>query len=335
MKNNQEMKGFTNYARIDEKIKRRIMAHKDVIFIEKWPTICFEFHSLQMNSNNLPDDLNKEYHIGKILGQGACGVVYFAQNRKTCQPFALKYTDSEKDENTVQTILKEVSILTRLKHPSILQLFQVKTYTDSVAILIDFMQGGDLLSRIQSSKYLSENLTKFIFYQICCGVEYLHSQNVTHRDLKPENILLATTDRYTMVKVSDFGLSKCVTNNTVLQTQCGTRGYLAPEVKTAKYTNKVDIWSLGVILYNCFTGCYPFNYTQNHDNRNYKLCLHQDIWNDISNEGRNIVHETLNLNADERPSANALLTQRNWLSRDDTIVQRANDIINNPTNKLK
>lgn len=97
-----------NFERIDEKVKRRIMAHKDLIYIEKRPTICFEFHTFQMNSNNLPHELNRDYHIGHILGAGACGTVYCVQNRRTCQPFALKYTDNDGDENRVTSIQKEV-----------------------------------------------------------------------------------------------------------------------------------------------------------------------------------------------------------------------------------
>lgn len=313
---------FLNFTRIDDKIKRRILAHKDSIVIEKVPTIAFEFQSLQLTTNNLPDDINKAYHIGNELGRGGCGVVYFAQDRRTCQPFALKYSKSENDENSVQTIIREVDILTRLKHPCILELFDTKSYIDSVAIFLDFMKGGDLLSRIQTSGHFSESLTKFVFYQICCGVEYLHSQNVTHRDLKPENILLATTDQYTLVKVSDFGLSKRVNTNSVLQTQCGTPMYLAPEVRSAHYTNKVDIWSLGVILYNCLTSQYPFH-GSHHD---YKLTLNNKRFEQTSDEGQRIVRATLRMNAQDRPSAHDLLTTQ-WLSKSDESVLRACEIM--------
>lgn len=300
-----------------------------MIYIEKRPTICFEFQSLQRINNNLPDDINKEYHIGKELGQGACGTVYFAQNRKTCQPFALKYTSSTNNENMISIILKEVEILQRLKHPCILQLFKTKTYVDSVAIFLGFMQGGDLLTRIQQYGHFTETLTKFLFYQICCGIEYLHSQRITHRDLKPDNILLATTDRYTLVKVSDFGLSKCVNTNTILQSRVGTKLYLAPEIENAvtktPYTNKVDIWSLGVVLYNCFTGRYPFL------NPNvYNLKFEYDEWQNVSEDGKNIVRETLQVNANNRPSANELLHQRIWLSKSDSSVMKACEVMNNP-----
>lgn len=322
------MKFTENNERIDEKIKRRIIAHREMIYIEKRPTICFEFQSFQLTANNLSEDLNREYHIGKELGSGASGVVKFAQNRKTCECFALKFTRSD-NENSANTMIKEAQILKKLKHPCIMQLYKLETYVDSVAILIDLMAGGDLFSRITSGRgYFSENYTKFIFYQICCGVEYLHENGVTHRDLKPENILLATKDKYTLVKVADFGLSKCVSQNTnpMLQTQCGTRNYLAPEVLTGRYNNKVDIWSIGVILYNCLCGSQP---QFDSASENYNLRLNgTDHWHYISDEGKDIVRETLRYEAENRPSAKMLLTQRNWLSTNDKSVKRALDTIN-------
>lgn len=296
-----------------------------MIYVERKPTIRFEYHSLQPTRNDLPEDINRDYHIGKELGQGACGTVYFAQDRKTCEPYALKYTNCQNNENMTSVILKEVDILQRLNHPCILQLFKVKTYIDSVAIWLGFMQGGDLLTRIQKSGPFSESLTKFLFYQICCGVEYLHSQNITHRDLKPDNILLATTDQYTLVKVSDFGLSKCVDSNTILKTQCGTRMYLAPEVCGVQkpYTNKVDIWSLGVVLYNCLTSRYPFA-----DYHSHVLQLDDDAkWKELSENGKQIVRETLRENADQRPSANELVHQRLWLTKSDCDVQKAREVM--------
>lgn len=315
--------------RVDKVSKRRILAQKDFIFIEKHPTICFEFRPYQTLTNGLPADINADYHIGKELGSGACGTVYFAQNRTTCQPYALKFTNSKNNENATQTMLKEVKILLRLKHPCVLQFFNKRTYLDSVAIFIDYMEGGDLLTRIQKYGYFSESLTKFMAYQICCGIEYLHSQNVTHRDLKPENILLATADKYTLVKVSDFGLSKFIDGNSELRTQCGTRMYAAPEVRQGVYTDAVDIWSFGVILFNCFTGRYPF-----HGNH-YTLQFDDDQWSDVSKDAQNIVRETLRVKAAERPSAKILLTQRNWLNKTDKSVQRASEIISEQEKKCK
>jgi serine/threonine-protein kinase CHEK2 len=79
---------------------------------------------------------------------------------------------------------------------------------DHVYMILDFMEGGDLLSCITSNGYLSEAVCKLYFYQMAKGLQYLHQQGITHRDLKPDNILLKTSDTDTCVKISEFGLSK-------------------------------------------------------------------------------------------------------------------------------
>ncbi|KAL5017608.1 hypothetical protein ScPMuIL_007197 [Solemya velum] len=94
-------------------------------------------------------------------------------------------------------------------------------------------------------------------------MNYLHDQGITHRDLKPENILLASDSNETLIKVTDFGLSKFVDAGSIMRTFCGTPTYLAPEIlKTAgngAYTKAIDCWSLGVILFICLAGYPPFS----------------------------------------------------------------------------
>ncbi|XP_031627792.1 ovarian-specific serine/threonine-protein kinase Lok-like [Contarinia nasturtii] len=340
--NNETNQGIT-FQQIDKNTKKRIISHKVCIYIERHqPSIYFVYHSLQqvVSPSFLPKDIHAEYHIGHELGHGACGKVYFVQNRTTCLPFALKYASNEINQIPMKSILQEIEILKKIKHPCILELYSVNTYVDSVAIFLHYMDGGDLFSRIQKNKPFSEELTKFIFYQICCGVEYLHKQNVTHRDLKPANILLATPDEYTLIKISDFGLSKCVTNlNSILKTQCGTRHYIAPEIKNKQrpYTNKVDMWSLGVILYNCFTGEYPFDDDDDNDgtsNEELRFTNGQ-LWNNVSDEAKNILRETLKFKADDRPAVSILLNERKWLSKEnDAIIKKAIEIVKN-SNKTK
>lgn len=101
-------------------------------------------------------------------------------------------------------------------------MFDIVDRPESVFIKLEFMKGGELLARIQKKKFLTETNSKLFFYQMCAAIKYLHEQKITHRDLKPDNILLASADEHTLLKVSDFGLSKLVRNNSVLRTLCGT-----------------------------------------------------------------------------------------------------------------
>lgn len=309
---------------LDKEERRYILAHKDLIYIQKNPTIAFEFESLQMIGNDLPADINKMYHVGRQLGSGACGTVYYVQDRRKCIPYALKFT--AEDENNMHTLYKEVDLLRILKHPCILTFFYAKTYESSVAIYLEYMAGGDLLSRITKYAHMSESLSKFLFYQISAGVKYLHDNSVTHRDLKPENILLSTEDDYTLVKISDFGLSKQSQNNSLLKTACGTKIYSAPEVRRAKYyTNKVDIWSLGIILYNCLSGRFPFK-MEDYEKNPGNIHFNDPVWECISNDAISLIQNALKVNAEERPSIDELL-KRKWLSINDQYIKMAHQRI--------
>lgn len=118
--------------------------------------------------------------------------------------------------------LNEARIMQQLTHPCIVKMFNIVDRPESVFIKLEFMRGGELLGRIQKKKFLTEPNSKLFFYQMCAAIKYLHEQNITHRDLKPDNILLATSEENTLLKISDFGLSKLVRNNSVLRTLCGT-----------------------------------------------------------------------------------------------------------------
>lgn len=162
---------FADIKQIDTEIKRRILAHKDQICIYtsidlSYPTLCFEFHSYSLVLNGLPEEINREYHVGKELGRGSYGAVNFVQNRQTCESFALKYT-IDKDKRTIEAMSQEVDILKTLQHSCILRLYDAKIYENLIAIFTDFMKGGDLCERLQDCGYFQENQTKFIFLNIC------------------------------------------------------------------------------------------------------------------------------------------------------------------------
>lgn len=106
---------------------------------------------------------------------------------------------------------------------------------------------------------LSEPDAKFFFLQACQGLKYLHDSSITHRDIKPDNLLLATNSPDALLKISDFGLSKLVSAET-MKTVCGTQLYVAPEVLfgNKSYTSKVDVWSMGCLLFAMLSGTVPF-----------------------------------------------------------------------------
>lgn len=135
---------------------------------------------------------------------------------------------------------------------------------DAIYIFMELVDGIDLFERIEKGKdgRLDEPTARKYFQQIVKGVKFIHSTGICHRDLKPENIIVDKKED--IVKISDFGCSRvCVKKGTslMLKTICGTEHYLAPEVCGGKDYDgfKADVWSLGVILYEMFTGCHPFD----------------------------------------------------------------------------
>lgn len=208
--------------------KKRILAHGDIIAIThpKFKTFYFRDHRRLANSD-IPEQISKKYYLGKKLGSGACGTVFMVHEYRTCATYALKHIKKNQlMDYKADKSLNEAKIMKSLTHPCIVKMHEILDCPDSVYITLELMKGGELLTRIQQKKYLREDNSKCFFYQMCHAIKYLHGQKITHRDLKPDNILLASSEENTLVKISDFGLSKLVKNNSVLRTLCGTPLYV-------------------------------------------------------------------------------------------------------------
>lgn len=145
----------------------------------------------------------------------------------------------------------EVKLLYLLDHPNVVKLYGHFSDDYHVFLLMEYVEGGQLLARLGSSeKYVARVMEPLID-----AVEHLHSRDIVHRDIKPENIVLA----FDTPKLCDFGWAATCNRGTMRQTFCGTLDYLSPEMKDgAAYTCRVDLWSLGVLVYELITGSAPF-----------------------------------------------------------------------------
>lgn len=299
-----------NGIRIDKKM---ILNDNDTIALVCTQNRIFKYKGLGPNeADGLPEIITKKYHVGKKLGQGACGIVRLVYDRCSCKPFAMKHIQINQLTSVnaaPKNIMNEVSIMQQLKHPCIIQMHNIIDNGNSLFIFLENMNGGDLLSRIISKAKLSENISKLYFLQMVCAVKHLHDQQITHRDLKPDNILLESTDDETRIRISDFGLSKLVGNESVMRTLCGTPLYVAPEVlKTnglGTYTRKVDIWSLGVVLFTCLSGTLPFSdeygSPASEQIKRGKFAFKSHAWKSVSHKAKNIIHRMLTVNPEQRP----------------------------------
>ncbi|KAE8689456.1 CBL-interacting serine/threonine-protein kinase 19 [Hibiscus syriacus] len=202
------------------------------------------------------------YEVGKLLGHGAFAKVYQACNVKTGESVAIKVLDKEKilKGGMIAHIKREIAILRRVRHPNIVQLFQVMATKTKIYFVMEYVRGGELFNKVSKGR-LKESVARKYFQQLISAVNFCHARGVYHRDLKPENLLL---DDNGDLKVSDFGLSAVsdqIRSDGLFHTFCGTPAYVAPEVLGRKGYDaaKVDIWSCGVILFILMAGYLPFN----------------------------------------------------------------------------
>ncbi|KAI3818694.1 hypothetical protein L1987_12509 [Smallanthus sonchifolius] len=206
--------------------------------------------------------LLNRYEIGKLLGHGSFSKVYLARNAKTNEFVAIKVIDKEQilKGGLISHIKREISILRRVRHPNIVQLFEVMATKAKIFFVMEYVKGGELFNKVAKGR-LKEEIARNYFQQLISAVGFCHARGVFHRDLKPENILL---DEDGNLKVSDFGLSAIsdqIRGDGLFHTFCGTPAYVAPEVLGRKgyEAARVDVWSCGVILFVLMAGYLPFN----------------------------------------------------------------------------
>uniref|UniRef100_A0A0D6QTB0 non-specific serine/threonine protein kinase n=1 Tax=Araucaria cunninghamii TaxID=56994 RepID=A0A0D6QTB0_ARACU len=208
-----------------------------------------------------PQPLMGKYELGKHLGQGTFAKVYHARNIKTGESVAIKVMDKAKimQIGMIDQIKREISIMRLVRHPNIVQLYEVMASKTKIYFVMEYVKGGELFKKVQKGRLKEAEARKY-FQQMISAVDFCHSRGVYHRDLKPENLLL---DENGDLKVSDFGLSALpeqFRQDGLLHTTCGTPAYVAPEVIVKKGYDgaKADIWSCGVILFVLMAGYLPF-----------------------------------------------------------------------------
>jgi calcium-dependent protein kinase len=198
-----------------------------------------------------------------------------------------------------------------------MRIYELLEDDDNYYIISEFIRGGELFDRIIKSKQFNEEKASFLIYQILLALNYIHNKNIMHRDLKPENILLESGDINNLnIKLSDFGFATYYAPGESLQ--CGSPLYMAPEiVKSEKYTEKVDIWSTGVIAYILLSGRPPFGGKQKQEIyrniKNAELVFPDQYWKNISAEAIDFIKLALTRDKTIRPSAQELI-QHNWIS---------------------
>ncbi|XP_032900966.1 ribosomal protein S6 kinase alpha-1 isoform X2 [Amblyraja radiata] len=201
------------------------------------------------------------FELLKVLGQGSFGKVFLVRKIKmpdAGQLYAMKVLKKAtlKVRDRVRTKL-ERDILVDVNHPFIVKLHYAFQTEGKLYLILDFLRGGDLFTRLSKEVMFTEEDVKIYLAELALALDHLHGLGIIYRDLKPENILL---DEEGHIKLTDFGLSKeAVEHEKKAYSFCGTVEYMAPEVVNRRgHTHSADWWSYGVLMFEMLTGSLPF-----------------------------------------------------------------------------
>lgn len=285
------------------------------------------------------------YNVTGQIGKGAFATVYKLATKQDGIVYAAKELDKRrfmKNGILDQKVDNEMEIMKDLRHPNIVQYVDHHEHERWIYIIMEYIAGGELSAYLASNGKIAEDMVKSIARQLLHALQYLHKRKITHRDIKPDNILISSLDPL-RVKLSDFGLSKVVQEETFMKTFCGTLLYCAPEVypeydsyrqgvarkrrrlgdpppRTSPYDQSVDMWSLGAVLFHLLCGSPP--YTGRGDDRGAQMLrtiMTTDIEYDllreegVSEEAIDFVSRLLRRDPHERPTERELF-KHTWIA---------------------
>ena len=246
----------------------------------------------------------EDFGLNQILGQGAFGkVLKVFYNFSGEEPYALKvmHKDQLIETDAVDCIKAEQRVLAIKGKPIFLTDLKASFQDEeNVYMVMEFLSGGDLLTHLEKNRRFSEERTKLYIAELSFALFFLHGKGIIYRDIKPENILV---DYEGHLKLADFGLCKegIWNGETTTDTFCGTLDYMAPEIILRKeYDCGVDLWSLGILIYEMLHGDIPF-YDESEEKQLKKMLKGISAYPaTISRKGAGLISNLLKTNASER-----------------------------------
>lgn len=256
-----------------------------------------------------------DFEIGKRLGKGKFGKVYCVREKRSGFICALKVMSKQEilSYHIEKQIIREIEIQANILHENCLALYGWFQDDQNVYLVVEYAAYGELYRTLTKLKRLSDPLASYYIYQVARALKHLHSKHLVHRDLKPENILIHLNQR---IKLADFGWSAYIGNtsgSTRRTTMCGTLDYLPPEmVEARQHDERVDVWALGVLLYELLVGHPPFE--EKHAGDTYKRIARVDFsvpdW--VDPDARDLLERLLRYDADRRITLDAVVVHR-WV----------------------
>ncbi|XP_072320826.1 serine/threonine-protein kinase ULK3 isoform X2 [Eucyclogobius newberryi] len=243
-----------------------------------------------------------DFILTERLGSGTYATVYKAYRKGDSREVVAVKVVGKKTLNKASTenLLTEIEILKTVKHPHIVQLKDFQWDAENIYLILEWCSGGDLSRFIHSRRLLPESIARRFLQQIACALQFLHEKNISHLDLKPQNILLSGS----VLKLADFGFAQYMTPWDEQSVLRGSPLYMAPEmVCRRQYDSRVDLWSMGVILYEALFGRAPFasrSYTELEDKIRSNQPIELPPGTRVSKDCRDLLLRLLERNPDAR-----------------------------------
>ena len=293
------------------------LEHKEVIRTATRDTHIFTLDPGDFIKLNYKSIL-EEYNLNGIIGRGAFGQVWESTHRSSNSKRAIKQINlNSTSESEIEKLLQEVSILKQLDHPNIIKIFEVYKNKNKLFIVTEFCEGGELFDRILTMSRFSENTAAKYMLDIVSAVMHCHNCEIIHRDLKPENFLFESKSEEGHLKLIDFGCSRLLNNTQKkMKKLVGTLFYMAPELLEQSYDKKIDVWSLGVILYAMLSGSVPFIGKTTEEIRtsimHSPLTFTLGCWTGVTEEAKFLIRKMLEKKPENRYSIEQVFNDE-WL----------------------
>ena len=280
---------------------------------------------------------NDFYREGdNYIGKGAFGEVWKVSHKMTGKIYVIKVMDksSIKGEKLIDQINREIEIMYKLNHPHIIKLINHFEDDEKLYLLMPYASKGQLYSLLKRQVRFDQRTAAQYMREVIEAVRYIHSfsPKIIHRDIKPENLLL--DDNY-RVLLSDFGWSNFLDDNEFRKTFCGTPEYLSPEMaKKSGHNEMVDIWALGVLMFEFLAGYAPFSGSTPKElySNIKKLKIH---WpDDFPPLAKNLITKILKLNPSERLNINEILDHA-WFTQNPPLRHVLTNYLTNEKDILK
>jgi serine/threonine protein kinase len=242
----------------------------------------------------------------KVLDVGTYGEVQLMQNMTNHKLYAMKVIRKALVNEIIplKILFKEIMIHKKLVHPNIVRLVDHFEDTTRLYIILEYLEKGSLFDLLRKKIKLQEPEACDILIQTLIGLNYLHTNDIMHRDIKPENLLIS---RHDYIKICDFGWS--ATGPEKKLTFCGTLDYMSPEMLNSEpHTPKIDIWAVGILLYEMLHGSPPFR--GKNPKEQYRLVSNNSysINQNVSKPAASLIRSILQLRPESRPSILEILS---------------------------